>query len=77
MKLLPVETQVFDAIKDLEVIDAHEHLVPEAHCVERQVDFSILFAHYTSANFISAGMQPGMYQQMINEKTMPVAECCP
>ncbi len=27
MRLSPVETQVFDAIKDLEAIDAHKHLV--------------------------------------------------
>ena len=74
MRLSPVETQIFDAIKDLEVIDAHEHLVPETHRIQRQVDFSILFAHYTSADFISAGMQPEMYQRMINEETMPVEE---
>lgn len=74
MKLSPLETRVFDAIKNVQVIDAHEHLVPERQRVQRQVDFSILFAHYTSADLLSAGMQPEIYQRMISDQTMPVEE---
>jgi len=74
MRLSATDTHVFDGIRDLAVIDAHEHLVPEARRLERRVDFSILFAHYTRADFLSAGMPAEIYQHMIDDGTLSVDE---
>ncbi len=71
MKLKRTEADLFEALRDIPVIDAHEHLVPEARRVEKQVDFSILFAHYTRADLISAGMNAEAYQRLINDDAMP------
>lgn len=46
MKLERTERELFEALSGIEVIDAHEHLVPEARRVARKVDFFILFSHY-------------------------------
>ena len=64
--------ELFEALGDIPVIDAHEHLVPEARRVERKVDFSILFSHYTRADFLSAGMPAGDYQRMIDDESLPI-----
>ena len=45
MKLERTERELFEALSGIEVIDAHEHLVPEARRVARKVDFFILFSH--------------------------------
>jgi len=74
MKLDPIEQELFEALSDIDVIDAHEHLVPEARRVARQVDFFILFSHYTSADLRSAGMRPDVYQRLVDDEDMPVAE---
>lgn len=74
MRLSATESHVFDGIRDLKVIDAHEHLVPEARRLEQCVDFSILFAHYTQADFLAAGMPAETYQRMIDDGAMSVDE---
>jgi len=66
--------ELFDALGDIEVIDAHEHLVPEKERVARKVDFFILFSHYTRADLISAGMEPSVYERLKNDEDMHVGE---
>ena len=50
------ETQLFDALNEITVIDSHEHLYPEKFRVSQPVDFLTLFSYYTYADFLAAGM---------------------
>ncbi|MDP6112204.1 MAG: amidohydrolase family protein [Planctomycetota bacterium] len=68
------ERDLFEALRDIPVIDAHEHLVPESARVSRNVDFFILFSHYTRADFISAGMDPVVYERLKEDDAMPLDE---
>ena len=74
MKLERTERELFEALSDIDVIDAHEHLLPEVRRVARKVDFFILFSHYTSADLRSAGMGPDVYQRLVDDESMAVAE---
>lgn len=74
MNLEATEQDVFEALRDIEVIDAHEHLVPEAERIARKVDFFILFSHYTKADLISAGMEPKVYERLVNDESMSAEE---
>jgi len=68
------DKDLFEALSDIPVIDAHEHLVPEAVRVARKVDFFILFSHYTKADLMSAGMEPAVYARLMNDEAMPLDE---
>ena len=65
------EGEVFEALTGIPVIDAHEHLVPEAERVARKVDFFILFSTYCQADLVSAGMDPAVYERLRNDPDMP------
>ena len=56
MKLSPTAQQLYDAIAEFEIIDAHEHLPPEKERVAEKQDVFTLFSHYTRHDLISAGM---------------------
>ncbi len=68
----PTTQSLLEALHEIPVVDAHEHLVPEAKRISRHVDFFILFSHYTRADFISAGMAPEMYQRLVDDEDMSV-----
>ncbi len=74
MRLTDTEGKLFEALRDIKVIDAHEHLVPEATRVARKIDFFILFSHYCSADLASAGMKPDVYQSLKEDQALPVEE---
>jgi hypothetical protein len=51
------EKKLYMELKDIKVIDAHEHLAPEKERTKRKVDVVCLFAPpYTGTDLISAGM---------------------
>ncbi len=52
------EGTILEALADLRVIDAHEHLVPEAFRTSAKVDFGVLFCNYAAITLRSAGMSP-------------------
>ena len=57
INLDPVERKLFDAFKDIEVIDAHEHLAPEEERIKSGVDIVCLLAWpYTGTDLMSSGM---------------------
>ncbi len=59
---MPDLTQrLIEAMTEMPVIDAHEHLPPEAERVARDVDVFTLFGHYTHNDLISAGMTREQY----------------
>jgi len=74
VKLSETEAEVFEALRGIPVIDAHEHLVPEAVRTARRVDFFVLFSHYCSADLASAGMDPALYATLQNDEAMSPEE---
>ena len=53
--------RLLDAMSEMPVIDAHEHLPPEKERVARDVDVFTLFGHYTQTDIESAGMRQEQY----------------
>jgi predicted TIM-barrel fold metal-dependent hydrolase len=66
MVLSSLEQRLVTALEGLEIIDAHEHLVPEAHRVNAPVDVFTLFAHYTYGDLRAAGMSDREYRTARN-----------
>lgn len=58
--------ELMDAMADIEIIDAHEHLPPERERLKIKVDVCFLFSHYTRNDLISAGMSSRDYDRMLN-----------
>ena len=69
-----VETAVFEALSEIPVIDAHEHLRPESERTARKVDFFILFSTYSKADLCGGGMAPEVYDRLRNDQDMPVEQ---
>ncbi len=59
-----IEAGVLDAIAQMPIVDAHEHLPPEAQRVSAHVDFATLFSHYTQTDLKAAGMTPEDYESL-------------
>lgn len=72
MKLNKNESEIFESLTELPVIDAHEHLMPEKHRVSMKLDFFLLFSHYTKADLLSAGMMLQDYERLMKDQDMPV-----
>ena len=73
MQLAPREQHLYDAISQFEIIDAHEHLAPEADRLAKQVDVFTLFSHYTGPDFVLAGMARADYDALF-DRTRPLEE---
>ncbi len=56
MKLSPLETQIFAALEQIEIIDAHEHIPPESVRVNTKVDVLSFFSNYMLGDLRVAGM---------------------
>ena len=46
MEKRSVAAELYEYIRQLEIVDCHEHLIPEADAVAAKTDFSDLFGHY-------------------------------
>jgi len=66
MALSPLEQSLLTALESIEVIDAHEHLSPEADRVKARVDVFTLFSHYTYGDLMAAGMSESDYRATQN-----------
>jgi len=66
MKPLELEQDLVAAMAEFEIIDAHEHLGPEANRVAADVDVFTLFSHYTHADLIVAGMSEADYTSLFS-----------
>ena len=56
MKLSPLEGRLIGALEQMEIIDAHEHILPESVRVEARVDVLTLFSQYMQGDLRVAGM---------------------
>ncbi len=56
MDTLTIRNHLMEAMRNFEVIDCHEHLGPEKCRLEINADVFMLFAHYTRATLILAGL---------------------
>ncbi len=53
--------RLIEAMQEMPVIDAHEHLPPESDRIAMDVDVLTLFSHYTQTDLESAGMTQEQY----------------
>ena len=56
MKEAQLTRKILESLEEMEIIDCHEHLPPEAVRVSRKVDVFTLFSHYTRGDLARAGM---------------------
>lgn len=66
MKYTHTENLLIEAMEDMEIVDAHEHLPPEHIRTGAKVDVLTLFSHYTRTDLITSGMSPDDYQRVID-----------
>ncbi len=65
---------LFDHIKNLEIIDTHEHLPAFEHLREQDTDvLKEYLTHYYNCDLISAGLPASDYEKVINNK-LPIME---
>ena len=68
MPLSELEQSLCQAMAEMEIIDAHEHLGPEKNRVASPVDVFTLFAHYTAGDLQVAGMSSNDYQSLFDRR---------
>ena len=70
MPVMPgAQQKVLDYIDSMTIVDTHEHLSDEADRLKQEVDFSTMFSHYCTSDFISAGMSKDDHARLNNPKT--------
>ena len=57
---------LLDAMEEMTVIDAHEHLGPEAERLAQDLDVFCLFSEYTRGDLLRAGMAPHQYEMLFD-----------
>lgn len=62
---------LLDRMSEFEIIDAHEHLLPEPQRVNMPVDVFTLFSHYTKADLVSAGLTQEGWEK-IHDPSIPL-----
>lgn len=65
--------RLLEAITRMEVIDTHEHIIPEAQRVGQPMDFFTLAGHYAVNDVISAGL-PTADRDKLNKPDVPARE---
>jgi glucuronate isomerase len=66
--------EIYDYVKDLEVIDTHEHLPPFERLREKDTDvLKEYLAHYMSCDLVSAGLSQDDYEKVIGNE-LSIAE---
>ena len=64
MNYTPTERALIEAMEQMDIIDAHEHLPPESARTGATVDALWLFGHYTRTDLVCAGMAADDYQRL-------------
>lgn len=59
-------SKLIEAMSEMDIVDAHEHLGPERERLETKVDALHLFSHYCRTDLICAGMTPEQYDALID-----------
>ncbi len=68
----PLELRLVEAFDAMEIVDSHEHLLPEEARVSQHADFFTLAGHYAMNDVSSAGLAPADLA-LINKPDTPVA----
>jgi predicted TIM-barrel fold metal-dependent hydrolase len=66
MNYTKTEERLIEAMENMMIIDAHEHLPPEHVRTNSKVDVMTLFCHYTRTDLITSGMSPDDYNKVID-----------
>lgn len=66
MKYTKTEERLIEAMENMQIVDAHEHLPPEHVRTSSKVDVMTLFCHYTRTDIITSGMNPQDYETVID-----------
>ena len=66
MNYTRTEELLLEAMGNMEIVDAHEHLPPEHVRTSAKVDVLTLFAHYTRTDLVTSGMKPDDYEKVID-----------
>lgn len=67
------EQRISDYIRQMKVVDTHEHLINPAKLDSSTFDFSLLVSHYAPGDYISAGMPQQNLDQLLSG-SLPVLE---
>ncbi len=60
------EAKLIEAMSQMDIIDAHEHLGPEQERLDTQVDALHLFSHYCRTDLLCAGMTAEAYDSLVD-----------
>ena len=65
--------ELYQSISELVIIDAHEHLPPEANRLAYEIDAVTLFENYPRFELFTAGITDAQYAMMI-DRDIPLDE---
>jgi len=51
-----INEKIKQAVEQIQIVDTHEHTMPESERDQYAVDFGYLFGHYNTSDLVSAGM---------------------
>ncbi len=68
-----LERRLLEAVDRLEIIDTHEHIIPEQERLSQPVDFFTLAGHYAIDDVTSAGL-PAAARKIIGRPETPASE---
>ena len=68
-----LEERLRNALDQMEAVNTHEHIIPEAERVAQPVDFFTLAGHYAINDVISAGL-PADSLKLVNNPQAPLAD---
>jgi predicted TIM-barrel fold metal-dependent hydrolase len=60
--------RLMETMAEMEIVDSHEHLPPEADRVSQTKDFSMFFSHYCHGDLLAAGMPPKDANAFLGDK---------
>ncbi|NOZ22548.1 MAG: amidohydrolase family protein [Planctomycetes bacterium] len=66
MNYTKTEKKLIEAMEQMKIIDAHEHLPPEHVRTDARVDVLVLFAHYTKTDLVTAGLAAKDYEKVVD-----------
>ena len=72
MKLTPTARKILDAISELTIIDAHEHLLSEKEYLAFGYSGLNMFSHYLRLDLLSAGLDRAFFEGMREGASIPV-----
>ena len=72
MKLTPTARELYDAISEMTIVDAHEHLPAEKDYLAFGYSGLNLFANYLRLDLLTAGLDQAFFDAMRSDVTTPV-----